>query len=146
MRRFYLIPFILLAACAVPRWPVNGPLISPFGLRREGVGFGIHHGVDIRVPTGTEVRAMARGRVTFAGSMRGYGWVVMIDHGGDVETVYAHLSDVLAQEGQAVAARDVIGLSGASGNASTPHLHFEIIRGGTAEDPVVLLGAFPRPR
>lgn len=146
MRRACLISLILLAGCSIPRWPVDGPLISPFGLRREGVGFGVHHGVDIRVPTGTAVRAMAPGRVTFAGSMRGYGRVVMIDHGGDVATVYAHLSQVQAQEGQAVGARDVIGLSGASGNASTPHLHFEIIRGGTAEDPVVLLGAFPQSR
>jgi murein DD-endopeptidase MepM/ murein hydrolase activator NlpD len=146
MRRFCLLSLILLVGCSVPRWPVDGPLISPFGLRREGIGFGIHHGVDIRVPTGTAVRAMAPGRVTFAGSMRGYGWVVMIEHGGDVVTVYAHLSEVQAREGQAVQARDVIGLSGASGNASTPHLHFEIIRGGTAEDPVVLLGAFPHTR
>lgn len=146
MRRLLLATLILLAGCAVPRWPVDGSLISPYGLRREGVGLDLHHGVDIRVPTGTPVRAMAPGRVTFAGTMRGYGRVVMIDHGGGVTTVYAHLSEVRAQDGQEVRGHTVIGLSGASGNASTPHLHFEILRDGKSEDPVPLLGSFPAPR
>lgn len=146
MRRLLLACLVLLAGCAVPRWPVDGTLISPYGIRREGVGVDIHEGVDIRVPTGTPVRAMAPGTVTFAGTMRGYGYVVMIDHGGGVTTVYAHLAEVRARDGQQIRDHDVIGLSGSSGNASTPHLHFEILRGGTSEDPVPLLGSFPAPR
>lgn len=143
MRRLCLAGLILLAGCAVPRWPVDGTVISPYGLRREGMGFDLHHGVDIRAPSGTPVRAMAPGRVTFAGTMRGYGYVVMIDHGGGITTVYAHLAEVQARKGQEVRGHEVIGLSGASGNASTPHLHFEILRGGNPEDPVPLMGSFP---
>lgn len=134
-------------ACSVPRWPVNGTLTSPYGLRhRGGLSFQVHRGVDISVPTGTPVRAMAPGRVRFAGTMSGYGRVVIIEHGGGVESVYAHLSEVRAEAGQELRGRPVIGLAGASGNASSAHLHFEIIRSGNHEDPVPLLGTFPRPR
>lgn len=137
----------LLAGCSVPRWPVDGTLTSPFGLRRNtGLDFGIHRGVDISVPTGTPVRAMAPGRVEFAGTMRGYGRVVILDHGGGIRTVYAHLSEIRTGAGQELHRRAIIGLSGASGTASAPHLHFEIRRGGNPEDPVFLLGSFPGPR
>lgn len=137
----------LLAACSVPRWPVDGPLTSPFGLRHNGgLDFRIHKGVDISVPRGTPVRAMAPGRIQFAGTMRGYGRVVIVDHGGGVRSVYAHLAEVRAETGQEVHGRPVIGLAGSTGNASAPHLHFEILRGGNPEDPVFLLGSYPRPR
>jgi murein DD-endopeptidase MepM/ murein hydrolase activator NlpD len=90
--------------------------------------------------------AMASGRVRFAGVQQGYGNVVWLDHGGEVLTVYAHLSEIHVARGQAVAGRAVIGLSGASGNATAPHLHFEVWRWGTERDPVPLLGGFPGPR
>jgi murein DD-endopeptidase MepM/ murein hydrolase activator NlpD len=147
MRRLALLalPLILLAGCSVPRWPVAGTLTSPYGLRHlGGLSFQLHRGVDIRVPTGTPVRAMAPGVVEFAGSMRGYGMVVIVDHGSGVSAVYAHLSALRAETGQVLHGRPVIGLSGSSGTSSGPHLHFEIIRGGTHEDPVPLMGAFPR--
>ena len=152
MRRFASMALTLillagLAACSVPRWPVDGTLTSPYGLRhRGGLRFQIHRGVDISVPVGTPVRAMAPGRVEFAGSQRGYGRVVIIDHGGGVRTVYAHLQEVRAETGQEVNGRPIIGLSGTTGTSSGPHLHFEVIRGGNAEDPVPLLGSFPRHR
>ncbi len=134
-----------LAGCAIPRWPVEGPLTSPFGLRwRGGVLPEVHRGVDISVPTGTPVRAMTSGRVRFAGTMRGYGQVVWLEHGGQVLTVYAHLSSIEVPLGAEVDAGEVIGLSGASGNAGAPHLHFEIWRWGRETDPVPLLGGPPR--
>lgn len=86
---------------------------------------------------------MSGGRVRFAGEMRGYGNVVWIDHGGDVLSVYAHLSEVRVRTGEVVGGRDVVGLSGSSGEASAPHLHFEVWRWGRVEDPVPLLGGPP---
>lgn len=137
---------VLLTGCSVPRWPLDGQLTSPFGLRRDGLRLDLHHGVDIAVPTGTEVRAMASGRVVLAGTMSGYGKVIVIDHGSGVRTLYAHLSEVHVEKGQELRGRPVIGLSGSSGRATGPHLHFEVQRRGSAEDPVPLLGRPPRPR
>jgi len=69
--------------------------------------------------------------------------VVVLQHGANVRTLYAHLSKLNVRAGQRVTARDVIGLSGRSGNATGPHLHFEIRRWGRPEDPVTLLGGPP---
>lgn len=137
---------LALTGCAVPRWPVEGPLTSPYGLRWRGVLPEVHRGVDIAVPTGTPVLAMAPGRVRFAGTMRGYGQVVWLEHGGQVLSVYAHLSSIAVQPGQSIAARQQLGLSGSSGNAGGPHLHFEIWRWGRETDPVPLLGGPPGRR
>lgn len=136
---------LLLAgsACSIPRWPVDGPISSSFGVRFRGVLPGVHRGVDIPVPTGTEVRPMAPGRVRFAGTMSGYGQVVWLDHGGEVLTVYAHLSEIRVSSGEPVDRDRVVGLTGMSGDATGPHLHFEIWRWGRPWDPVPLLGGFP---
>ncbi len=142
-------PLILLGmvgfacGCSLPRWPVEGPLVSPFGIRFEGLKPDLHRGVDISVPDGTAVRAMWEGRVRFAGSMSGYGQVVWIDHRRRVMTVYAHLSAIRVVEGEEVDGGQVIALSGHSGNATGPHLHFEVWRHGREVDPVPLLGGFP---
>jgi len=142
--RILLIAFGLIAGgCAVPRWPVDGPLTSPFGIRFRGLRPDLHRGVDIRVPDGTEIRSMARGRVRFAGVMTGYGNVVWLDHPGGTLSVYAHLSSILVEVGEEVGGGQAIALSGHSGNASGPHLHFEIWRRGKEVDPVPLLGGFP---
>lgn len=131
-----------LGACTLPRWPVEGTLTSAYGLRWNG-GPDLHRGVDISVPSGTPVYAMKPGRVRFSGTMSGYGNVVWIDHGGDVLSVYAHLSRIDVQEGQEVDRSEPIALSGQSGNASGPHLHFEVWRDGREIDPVDALGGFP---
>lgn len=136
---------ILLVGCTIPRWPVAGPMTSAFGMRWSGLLPGLHRGVDIAVPEGTEVRAMAPGLVIFSGTMDGYGNVVWIDHGGEVVTVYAHLSESRVRIGDAVRGHAVIALSGKTGDASGPHLHFEIWRWGGERDPVQLLGG-PPPR
>jgi murein DD-endopeptidase MepM/ murein hydrolase activator NlpD len=104
----------------------------------------LHRGVDLDVPSGTPVRAMAEARVRFAGVMSGFGNVVWLDHGGGTLSVYAHLSTIQAREGERVRGGQVIGLSGASGNATGPHLHFEVWRWGREVDPVPLLGGLPR--
>jgi murein DD-endopeptidase MepM/ murein hydrolase activator NlpD len=119
-------------------------MTSPYGMRWSGLLPEIHRGVDIAVPEGTEVHAMAGGRVRFAGTMSGYGTVVWIDHGGDVLSVYAHLSRMTVQAGDVVKGRAVIGLSGSTGDATGPHLHFEVWRWGYERDPVQLLGRRPR--
>lgn len=134
----------LLAGCHLPRWPVDAPIISGFGLRFLGSRPDIHRGVDLDVPTGTPVAAMAAARVRFAGSMRGFGSVVWLDHSAGVLTIYAHLSVIQVRAGERVDAGQVVGLSGATGSASAPHLHFEVWRWGREVDPVPLLGGPPR--
>lgn len=132
-----------LTGCALPRWPADAPLSSPFGLRTRGFSLELHRGVDLRVPDGTEIRAMARGRVRFSGTRRGYGQVIWLEHSGSVLTIYAHLSSLQVQAGENVRNGQVIGLSGHSGNVTGSHLHFEVWRHGREVDPVPLLGGFP---
>jgi murein DD-endopeptidase MepM/ murein hydrolase activator NlpD len=87
---------------------------------------------------------MAPGLVTFAGEMGDYGLVVWVDHGSEVITTYAHLSEVRVEAGTRVEGDDVLGLTGQTGNAAGPHLHFELWRWGRQTDPVPLLGGFPQ--
>lgn len=141
-----LLTTLVLCACSVPRWPVEGVVTSPFGLRSQGfLDIGIHRGIDIAVPTGTPVRAMAPGTVEFAGTMSGYGYVVVLDHGQGLRTLYAHLAELRVRSGDEIDGRPVIALSGATGRITGAHLHFEVLRRGKAQDPVPLLGGFPSP-
>ncbi len=133
----------MAAGCTIPRWPVEGSLVSAYGLRWSGVSPDFHPGVDISVPTGSAVRTMAPGTVRFAGVMQGYGNVVWVDHRPGLMTVYAHLSRIDVDPGQVLEHREVLGLSGQSGNATAPHLHFEVWRWGRERDPVPLLGGPP---
>jgi len=134
---------LAITGCSVPRWPVDAPMTSAFGLRFSGILPGTHRGVDLDVPQGTPVRAMADAQVRFAGVMSGYGNVVWLDHGGDVLSVYGHLSTIRVAAGSLVDGGSVIGLSGATGDATGPHLHFEVWRWGRPVDPVPLLGGKP---
>jgi len=131
------------ASCAIPQWPVDGTLTSPFGLRFRGASPDLHPGVDISAPAGTPVHAMKPGRVVFTGTMSGYGLTVIVDHSPNLRTLYAHLSRIDVASGEEVAHRAIIGAVGATGNATAPHLHFEITRWGRNEDPVPLLGDHP---
>ena len=134
-----------VVGCGLPRWPVEGPLIAPFGLRWGSGGPSIHRGVDIVVPTGTPVYAMSNGEIRFAGTMADFGLVVWVDHDDAILTIYAHLSEILVVEGQRVTKDEAVGLSGESGNATGPHLHFEIRGRGHQVDPVAMLGGPPGP-
>jgi murein DD-endopeptidase MepM/ murein hydrolase activator NlpD len=133
----------MTSGCVVPRWPVEAPLTSAWGIRWSGWLPDLHRGVDFGVPEGTPIRTMAPGTVRFAGTMRGYGTVVWMDHGGEVLSVYAHLSESRVRTGERVESRQVIGLSGATGDVTGPHLHFEVWRWGRPVDPVPLLGGPP---
>ena len=139
-----LATMLLLAGCGLPRWPVQGPITSPYGLRLVGWSAEVHRGVDIAVRDGTPVLAMQGGSVSFAGQQAGYGSVVVLHHQGSTYTVYGHLSQINVKQGEHVEAGQTIALSGHSGNARGPHLHFEVRRWGEAEDPVPLLGREPR--
>jgi murein DD-endopeptidase MepM/ murein hydrolase activator NlpD len=118
-------------------WPVNGVLLSRFGERTDpfsGEG-AIHAGVDISSPTGTPVHAAADGIVSRAEYYGGYGKLIVIDHGNGMSTRYGHLSRFNAVPGQEVRRGDVIAFSGATGRATSPHLHFEVRVGGAAVNP-----------
>jgi len=132
-----------LAACAIPHWPVRGTITSPYGIRFRGILPSIHEGVDIAVPVGTGIAAMKAGTVVHAGPLGDYGVAVILDHGRHTRSLYGHLSRVDVKVGDRVEGGQRIGLSGQSGNAAGPHLHFEILRRGRPEDPVPLLGGWP---
>jgi len=117
--------------------PGDGTVTSGYGLRVHPV-VGVpefHAGVDFAVPEGTPVRVAERGVVVVAGRIGDYGNVVVVDHGGGVATVYAHLSRCLAVPGKRVGRGDVVGLAGSTGLSTGPHLHFEVRVWGRPEDP-----------
>lgn len=94
-----------------------------------------HSGVDLAAARGTSVVATLPGIATVVLSATGYGLHVIIDHGGGLSSLYGHLDTVVTTSGTYVLAGQVIGTLGSSGNATGPHLHFEIRRDGIAEDP-----------
>jgi murein DD-endopeptidase MepM/ murein hydrolase activator NlpD len=98
-----------------------------------------HSGIDISAPRGTPVRAAAPGEVLFEGWMRGYGRVIIIDHGRNFSTVYAHLSSTQVREGTIVGAGTLIGTVGDTGTTTGNHLHFEVREGSTARNPLDFL-------
>ncbi len=117
-------------------WPLRAPVGDSFGPR--GVRF--HAGIDIGAPSGTPVAAAAPGRVTYAGpAAGGWGNLVVIAHGRGVRTLYAHLSRIDVTVGRRVGAAAEVGLVGATGDASGPHLHFEVRVRGAAVDPLSAL-------
>lgn len=117
--------------------PVQGPVSSNFGTRaKPGPGASTNHqGQDFAVPVGTPVNAAKDGTVKFAGTMGGYGNVVIIDHGDGTETRYGHLSQIGVKPGDQVQGGQPIAASGQSGNATGPNLHFEVRQNGVPVDP-----------
>ena len=124
-------------------------LASPVAFSRVTSGFAMrfhpilqtwraHLGVDYGAATGTPVRTVADGTVEFSGVKGGYGNVVMVKHGGNTSTVYAHLSRINVRSGQRVQQGDNIGLVGATGWATGPHLHFEFRVNGVHKDPMTI--------
>lgn len=118
-------------------WPITGGLYSSeFGESRWG---SVHTGIDIAVPTGTPAAAVANGTVIFSGWDSGYGYTVIIDHGGGVQTRYAHASQLLVSDGQRVSQGETVMRVGATGNSTGPHLHFEVLVEGEARNPRLYL-------
>ena len=122
-------------------WPVDGNITSAYGNRRHPVTGrnDYHSGVDIAAPHGTTVQAAASGTVNFVGWMGGYGRVVIIDHGNGYETLYAHNSQILVNEGQNVNRGNAIARVGTSGVATGPHVHFEVHQNGNHQNPMNFL-------
>ena len=113
-------------------WPVNGPVVSPFGMRWGR----LHAGIDIAVPSGTPIHAAAAGRVVIAGWVSGYGNYTCIDHGGGIATCYGHQQSFAVGVGASVAQGQVIGYSDCTGHCFGPHVHFEVRVNGTPVDPL----------
>jgi len=116
-------------------WPVDGPVVSGFGFRWGRM----HAGIDIAVPAGTPIRAADSGTVVLLQSEAesgGYGNFTCLDHGGGLQTCYAHQSSFAVGSGQSVSQGDVIGYVGCTGHCYGDHLHFEVRVGGAPTDPL----------
>jgi murein DD-endopeptidase MepM/ murein hydrolase activator NlpD len=120
-------------------WPLDVQGFVTRGQVRPGVVDESHPGIDIAVPLGTPVRASGGGSVTAAGYDADYGLFVLLRHPSGYETMYGHMSRLVAAEGDQVQAGQVIGLSGNSGRSTAPHLHFEIRRDSKTVDPLDLV-------
>ncbi|MBI4530625.1 MAG: peptidoglycan DD-metalloendopeptidase family protein [Candidatus Latescibacteria bacterium] len=122
-------------------WPVNGRVLRSFGRHvNERLGtVTFNRGIDIAATPGSDVRAVAPGQVVMIDWMRGYGNLLLLHHSGDYFTVYAHLSDIRVASGQDVDRGDIIALSGDSGSLDGPKLHFEVLKGNEALDPLAWL-------
>lgn len=123
--------------------PVEGAPTSTFGLRRffNGEPRAPHAGLDLKAATGTPVKSAGPGVVVLADDLYFAGNTVIVDHGAGLFTIYAHLSRIDVADGDAVAAGRVVGLSGATGRVTGPHLHWGARVGETIFDPRALLDA-----
>ena len=150
MRRMYLLVALVLAllsflpassAAAITMIsPVGQPMIvkSPQGFRIHPITgeYKYHSGVDLAADYGDPIYAAAAGTVTYAGWISGYGNTVMINHGGDLYTLYGHNQELLVSVGQSVPQGFVIARAGSTGNSTGPHCHFEVRPNGENGEPV----------
>jgi len=122
-------------------WPLSGPITSPFGMRMHPV-YGrpiLHAGIDIAAATGTTIAAAADGRVIVAGTQGDCGKMVAIDHHGGLSTIYCHMSQIFVGVGQDVQRGQAIGAVGMTGDATGPHVHFQVMQDGHPVDPMSFL-------
>lgn len=139
----------------LPAFPVGFPLPGKLYEQTSGYGWRIdpvqgtaqefHIGADLAVGQGTPVLAAAEGVVRYAGSGASYGNYVRILHDDGDETIYAHMQYLFVRTGQHVQAGQTLGTVGQTGNATGPHLHFEILHEGVRYDPSELLETAPAP-
>lgn len=120
-------------------WPTSngGWLSSAYGSRTDPFTGrkAFHDGVDIAVRSGSEIRAMAAGVVSFAGKKSGYGLIVEINHGNGYETRYAHAKELIAKVGDRVEKGDTVALVGSTGRSTGSHVHIEVLRNGKTVNP-----------
>lgn len=122
-------------------WPVQGPVISPFGPTPDGQR---NDGINIAATLGAPIRAAASGTVTYAGDeLKGYGNLILIAHPGGYITAYAHAQSIAVARGDHVEKGQEIGTAGETGGVDRPQLHFEIREGLKPLNPVRLLAALP---
>ncbi|MEU2116163.1 peptidoglycan DD-metalloendopeptidase family protein [Streptomyces sp. NPDC016459] len=119
--------------------PVDAPFGTPFGQRGSMWSSGRHTGLDFPAAIGTAIRSVAGGRVAMAQGGGPYGNHVMVNHGGGMSSLYAHMSEMLTGVGDEVRAGQTIGRVGATGNVTGPHLHLEARRNGVSVDPMPFL-------
>ncbi len=138
------------AAIATPQWqetirpPLKGAVTSRFGNRRSfnGVTKSIHRGVDLRAAAHTPIKSALSGKVVLAKELFYAGNFVLIDHGAGLFSSYCHMSALKVTAGQSVKAGDVVGLSGATGRVTGPHLHWGIRVNGVSVDPMQMTKVF----
>ena len=124
-------------ASASFRWPVRGRVIAGFGPKTNGQQ---NDGINVSVPEGTPIKAAEEGVVAYAGSeLKGYGNLVLVRHANGFVTAYAHASELSVKKGETVKRGQVIGKAGATGNVTSPQLHFEVRKGATPVDPAQYL-------
>ncbi len=114
--------------------PVTGRITSRYG-ESSSIRRSTHTGLDIACSTGTDIKVIASGTVTFSAYKGSYGKLIKVDHGNGVETWYGHCSKLYAKVGEKVEAGDVIAAVGSTGNSTGPHLHFEIRINGNTVNP-----------
>jgi murein DD-endopeptidase MepM/ murein hydrolase activator NlpD len=119
-------------------WPVAGQVISGFGVARNGER---NDGINIAARQGTPIRASASGTVSYAGTLNGYGNLMLVKHSNGYVTAYGHADRLLVAQGDFVAKGQVIGYVGQTGDVSSPQVHFEIRNGTTPVNPERLLVA-----
>lgn len=118
--------------------PIQGHITSRYGAR-EAIRDHTHKGLDIAAKTGTPIKAVSDGRIQFAGTMGGYGNLIIIHHGNGITTYYGHCSKLYKKVGNEVTAGEVIAAVGNTGNSTGSHLHFEIRKNGIYTNPLKYL-------
>ena len=124
--------------------PVNGPLSSPFGLRRffNGEERNPHSGLDFAAKAGTPIKTPAAGKVILTGNYFFNGNTVFVDHGQGLISMFCHLSKVDVKVGDELARGAVLGKVGSTGRATGPHLHWNVSLNDARVDPSIFIGAF----
>ncbi len=124
-----------------PAWPVMGKITSYYGWRPnpDSEGMSLHQGIDIAAEVGTDVKAALDGMVISVRQSADFGLVVEVEHGGGLSTVYAHLDSASVKENQKVKKGNTLGTVGEGGNATGPHLHFELRKDGLEIDPLTIM-------
>ena len=124
--------------------PVNGPLSSPFGLRRffNGEERNPHSGLDFAAPAGTPIKSPAAGKVILTGNYFFNGKTVFVDHGQGLISMFCHLSQIDVKLGEELSRGAVLGKVGATGRATGPHLHWNVSLNDARIDPSIFIGAF----
>ncbi|MDG0818986.1 phage tail tape measure protein [Staphylococcus equorum] len=122
-------------------WLLKHPVLQTFGNYTGGLMFngGKHYGMDFGMPTGTKIKALTDGKISQAGAVAGGGGnqITLDEPGGKWYQWYMHMSKIIAKKGQKVSAGDVIGLSGSTGNSTTPHLHIQRMKGYPSNETAV---------
>ncbi|EMN4466696.1 M23 family metallopeptidase [Aeromonas hydrophila] len=124
--------------------PVDGPLSSPFGLRRffNGEERNPHSGLDFAVGAGTPIKSPAAGKVILIGNYFFNGNTVFVDHGQGLISMFCHMSKVDVELGQSLPRGGIVGRVGATGRATGPHMHWNVSLNDARVDPAIFIGAF----